>query len=205
MYLASGCGDAGNASTHAPDAGRSENAKGDGSSTRQGGDSESEDAGRAAGVVKDSGTTHPAGGSGSADAGASETELVWVSIDNSGQKSMWNGTNVLVRTVKAPGVLSVRDTVGEQHADLDAADYAAVLNIVFEPAFIEALQDPDDCHLTADGVGGDVELLLMNDGTYSSFGDRSGMSCVYGLGDAADHPYHRLNLLMIDLQKKYLP
>ena len=145
-----------------------------------------------------------AGASGSDGPGSSESKFVSVTVDSSGQKVIDGGIGIslFLRTVEAPGVLALEDELGTEQANLDRTDYAMVLDIVLDPSFSAALQNPNDCHDLPDGVGGTVTLVWTNIGPLA---DSHGLSCLIGGRNATDHPYNHLYWLLIDLQKKYLP
>jgi hypothetical protein len=133
------------------------------------------------------------------DSARPESKFVSVTVDFSGDSAH----GVLLRTVEAPGLLTLEDETGEEQAQLDPADYQAVLGIVLSPAFLSALQDPNDCHLLADSaVAGSVKAVWTDVGTLA---DLAAQSCVLQRRDEANHPYSHLYWLLIDLQKKYLP
>ena len=104
---------------------------------------------------------------------------------------------VLRRQVDAPGKLTLTDNDGTEVFQLTAAEYARVVDLVREPAFDRALEDPSDCHPVPD-AGGVVELIRKNGGGRDAIA-----SCVDGR-TASDHIYNRLMWLLIDLQKEHL-
>ena len=104
----------------------------------------------------------------------------------------------LRRQVDAPGVLVLADNQGSETFQLTAAQYGMVVDLVLDPAFERAIDDPSDCHPTPD-TGGRVDVSWKDTGLRTD----AASSCIDGRM-ASDHIYNRLTWMLVDLQKQHL-
>lgn len=99
----------------------------------------------------------------------------------------------VTRAVRAPGVLVLADSQGEERFDLPRASYERLLDIALTPELVAAIRDPDECHNIPDGGGLEVAIEWDDLGKEVN---THGQSCD---GDA-NHVFHRLGIVLAELQ-----